>query len=78
VRLVTAGFWEMRFIAGIIAACFTLHVVLVRYLFQLRVSLHLAQIVPALLWEGSAFFASEVIQSGRPCAFSVPVWCQAE
>ena len=29
VRLATAGFWEMRLITAIIAACFTLHLVLV-------------------------------------------------
>ncbi|MFK8250183.1 hypothetical protein [Ancylobacter terrae] len=29
VRLSTAGFWEMRLITAVIAACFTLHLVLV-------------------------------------------------
>lgn len=29
VRLATAGFWEMRLITGVIASCFTLHLVLV-------------------------------------------------
>lgn len=29
VRLATSGFWEMRLITGLIAACFTLHLVLV-------------------------------------------------
>lgn len=29
IRLTTAGFWEMRLITALIAACFTLHLVLV-------------------------------------------------
>ena len=31
IRLATAGFWEMRLITFVIAACFTLHLVLVTF-----------------------------------------------
>lgn len=68
VRLATAGFWEMRLITFIIAACFTLHLVLV----TLDTCFKLGMAVPAFpapfdQWEGTillSFFGIYTVGKG--------------